>query len=62
MLITDPLNPADLLQVARDEVEEIAWSGTSTMPEGLLDSFTREEIADLLAFLLRTEAGAGSGK
>jgi putative heme-binding domain-containing protein len=62
VLTTDPLSPADLLQVARDEVDEIAWSGTSTMPESLLDSFTGEEIADLLAFLRRTEAGAGSGK
>jgi hypothetical protein len=32
------------------------------MPEGLLDSFTGEEVADLLAFLRRTEAGAESGK
>jgi putative heme-binding domain-containing protein len=62
VLITDPLSPDDLLQVARDEVDEIAWSGTSTMPEGLLDSFTGEEIADLMAFLFRTEAGAASEK
>ena len=43
--------------VARDGVEEIAWSGSSPMPEGLLDSFTKQEILDLLAFLRRPLAG-----
>ena len=43
-------------------VEEIAWSRSSPMPEGLLDSFTKQDILDLLEFLLRTEAGAGAGE
>src|SRR5205823_6386700 len=51
VLLRDPLNLADLLMVARDDVDEIAWSGSSMMPEGLLDSFTEEEIIDLMVFL-----------
>ena len=51
VLITDPLSPADLLQVARDEVDDIAWTGASTMPEGLLNTRSLEEIADLFAYL-----------
>ena len=47
----DPLSPADLLMVARDSIEEIAWSDSSMMPEGLLDSFTGRDILDLMAFL-----------
>src|SRR5262249_3756905 len=33
VLMKDPLNPADLLMVARDGIDEIAWSGSSMMPE-----------------------------
>ena len=51
VLMTDPLDPANLLMVARDGVEEIAWSGSSPMPDGLLDSFTKQDILDLLEFL-----------
>src|SRR5262249_35082964 len=51
VLMKDPLSPADLLMVARDSIEEIAWSDSSMMPEGLLDSFTERDIIDLLAFL-----------
>jgi putative heme-binding domain-containing protein len=51
VLMKDPLNPADLLMVARDGIDEITWSGSSMMPEGLLDTFTKEEIIDLMAFL-----------
>src|SRR5262249_41184819 len=51
VLMSDPLNPADLLMVARDEIEETSWSDTSMMPEGLLDSFMERDIRDLVAFL-----------
>jgi hypothetical protein len=33
VLMTDPLDPANLLMVARDGIEEIAWSGSSPMPQ-----------------------------
>jgi putative heme-binding domain-containing protein len=51
VLMTDPLAPADLLMVARDGIEEVAWSGSSPMPQGLLDTFTKQDILDLLEFL-----------
>jgi putative heme-binding domain-containing protein len=51
VLMTNPLDPANLLMVARDGIEEIAWSGSSPMPEGLLDSFTKQDVLDLLEFL-----------
>jgi putative heme-binding domain-containing protein len=51
VLMTDIMAPADLLMVARDGIEEIAWSGTSPMPQGLLDTFTIQDVLDLLEFL-----------
>jgi putative heme-binding domain-containing protein len=62
VLMPDPLRPADLLVVARDEIEEVAWSNSSMMPEGLLDSFAEREIADLMSFLRRPGADAGTEK
>jgi putative heme-binding domain-containing protein len=62
VLMKDALNPAGLLMVARDGIDEITWSGSSMMPEGLLDSFTKEEVIDLMAFLDSQPAKYGSGK
>jgi hypothetical protein len=53
VLMTAPLDPANLLMVARDGIEEIAWSGSSPMPEGPLDSFTTQDVLDLPEFLLK---------
>jgi putative heme-binding domain-containing protein len=50
----DPLHPGQFVEIDKKEVEEQRLADTSPMPQGLLDGFTREEIADLLAFL---EAG-----
>ena len=38
--------------LAADEIEEIAPSKTSTMPDGLLNQLTLEQVADLFAFLM----------
>lgn len=38
--------------VLRDEVEELASTGKSLMPEGLEAELTKQDLADLLAFLL----------
>ena len=38
--------------LAADEIEETAPSKTSTMPEGLLNKLTLEQVADLFAFLM----------
>lgn len=50
-LRTDPLKPASILEIRKSEIEEVAPSTTSWMPDGLLDTLTREEIFDLLAYL-----------
>jgi putative heme-binding domain-containing protein len=53
-LNTDPLRPSQWVEVDKRTIAEFLDLGTSPMPEGLLNPFTREEIADLLAYL---EAG-----
>jgi putative heme-binding domain-containing protein len=47
-----------------DEIEEIELSKTSTMPDGLLNPLTLEQVADLFAFLMDGANGnmAGRGK
>lgn len=47
----DPYSQAEPVEVALDQVEERATSNLSTMPSGLLSTFQRDEILDLLAFL-----------
>jgi putative heme-binding domain-containing protein len=42
-----------LASVALDEIESRETSALSPMPEGLLDTFTAEEVLDLLAYLLQ---------
>jgi putative heme-binding domain-containing protein len=42
--------------IGSDEVDEIAPSKVSAMPEGLLDALTQEEIVDLFAFLANPNA------
>lgn len=51
MVNTDMLDPNKLVNVNRNLVESIQPSKVSMMPEGLLDTFTHEEILDLLAYL-----------
>jgi putative heme-binding domain-containing protein len=58
VLMRDPLSPSALLMVPRDAIEETAWSSTSMMPEGLLDTFTADDIVDLMAFLHSPEKRA----
>jgi putative heme-binding domain-containing protein len=47
----DPLRPGQVVEIDKKEVQEQRLDETSPMPQGLLNGFTREEIADLLAFL-----------
>ncbi len=53
-LCTDAANPDNTTQVSLADIEERSLSDVSLMPEGLLDSFTHEEIHELLVYL---EAG-----
>jgi putative heme-binding domain-containing protein len=48
---TDMLDPNKIVGVRRDLIDKIEPSKVSMMPDGLLDSFTREEILDLVAYL-----------
>ncbi|REJ70639.1 MAG: heme-binding protein [Planctomycetota bacterium] len=50
-VMTDMLRPGDYTSVKRADVEEMMPSPTSMMPGGLLDTFTSDEIVDLLAYL-----------
>jgi putative heme-binding domain-containing protein len=54
-LATEPLSPAAIVELDKRDIEQTRESETSPMPAKLLDSFSREDILDLLAFL---ESGA----
>lgn len=49
---TDPL-AGTLVKIARDEIESAHPSTVSPMPQGLLDTLTSDEVADLVAALVR---------
>jgi putative heme-binding domain-containing protein len=51
-LNTDLTNPNQRVNVARNKVESIEISEVSPMPPGLLSMLTKEEILDLLAYVL----------
>ncbi|QDV51876.1 c-type cytochrome [Gimesia fumaroli] len=51
MVLTDMANPSNLTSVNRDMVEEMLPSKSSMMPTGLVDTLTKEEALDLLAYL-----------
>ena len=48
---TDPLDPSEVVEVAKQDVELHQPSKVSPMPEGLLDTLTAQEVAHLLAYL-----------
>lgn len=50
-LLPNPLEPKDVKLVRRSDIDEIVPSTVSTMPKGLLMTFSRDEILDLLAFI-----------
>ena len=49
---TNMLDPSAQVNVNRSKIEETRPSPTSMMPEGLLSTLDREEVVDLLAYLL----------
>jgi putative heme-binding domain-containing protein len=53
-LATNPQSPHEFIEFTKSEIELQTPSPISWMPEGLLDTLTKDEILDLLAFL---EAG-----
>jgi len=54
-LVTNPLAPDERTVVSRVEIEEVIPSAISMMPQGLLSTFQREEIVDLITFILAAE-------
>jgi putative heme-binding domain-containing protein len=48
----DPSRPFPRVSIPAQDIEEMHLSAVSLMPKGLLNSFTQEEIQDLMAFLL----------
>ena len=43
----------ETIEVNRDDIDETFSGKTSPMPSGLLDTLTKEEIKDLIAYLIR---------
>ncbi|MGB0740850.1 MAG: c-type cytochrome, partial [Planctomycetaceae bacterium] len=52
MLLRNPATPNQLLRIERHQIKEMRFSKVSIMPEGILNKLNREEILDLLAFIL----------
>ena len=51
-LTTNPFVPSELVTIPKGEIRSWEESPVSPMPPALLDTLTREEIEDLLGFLL----------
>ncbi|MBL8809218.1 MAG: c-type cytochrome [Planctomycetaceae bacterium] len=51
MVCENMLEPGNLTQVAREEIEETLVSKVSMMPAGLINTLTKEEVLDLVAYL-----------
>ena len=47
----DPKSPAAIVQIPAADVDELFPSKTSLMPKDLLNTLTKEEILDLLAYI-----------
>ena len=52
MVVKNMLAPGDLTSIDRHEIESFAPVATSEMPAGLLNTFTQDEILDLMAYLI----------
>ena len=51
MIHENMLDPGNLTGINRNEIESLQPSKISMMPAGLLDTLTKDEILDLLAYL-----------
>ncbi len=48
---TNPLNPKAVVELGKSSIVKRRFSSVSSMPEGLLNSLTKPEILDLLAYI-----------
>jgi putative heme-binding domain-containing protein len=51
-VVTNPDHPQPQV-IARDDIENMAKASTSMMPKGLLDRYTKDEIFEILSFVMR---------
>jgi putative heme-binding domain-containing protein len=51
-ILTDPVDATKVVTIEKDDVDEILASKTSLMPAKLLNPLNREEVLDLLAYLM----------
>jgi hypothetical protein len=52
MINPDMLDPNKMVGVRRGQIEDIKTSPVSMMPEGLLKTLEKDEVLDLMAYLL----------
>ncbi len=52
-IAVNPLRPSEIVELSKEDVEISQLSGTSPMPADLLNTFTVEEIIDLLAYVMQ---------
>ncbi|MBR9800517.1 c-type cytochrome [bacterium] len=52
ILLTDPEDASKVVELSRDQIEETSPSPTSIMPQDLLKDLNRDEVLDLMAYLL----------
>ncbi len=57
-LNTDLTDPSKRVSINRNTIEEMVVSKTSPMPAGLFNRMTKDEILDLIAYLI---SGGNSG-
>ena len=50
-ILSNPLKPKDVVVIRKESIEARTQSKLSTMPLGLLNNFTKEEILDLLSYV-----------
>ena len=51
-LNTDLTNPNQRVNIDRKKIEELVVSKTSPMPEGLFNRMTKDEVLDLVAYVI----------
>ena len=56
-LVTDPAKPGKTVSIKKNEIESQQYSLTSPMPAGTLNTLTKDEILDLLAYLESIQGG-----
>ena len=50
-ILVDPVDATKVVELDKDDVEEILPAKTSLMPKDLIDPLGKEEVLDLLAYL-----------